>query len=135
MLFSFPSGGAASISNVSSFFISSNSGFCVTMGTPFSSPRLLFGTSLDTGSCVPGGAAGEYLPSPAPFPPSPSDSEPEAELLSDGDRDGDFFSCFSSFFFFFFFFLPPCLLCFFDLASPSVSARSERRQQYFKKNK
>lgn len=93
------------------------------MGTPFSS-RLLFGMSLDTGSCVPGGAAGEYLPSPAPFPPSPSDSEPEAELLSDGDRDGDFFSCFSSFFFFFFFFLPPCLLCFFDLASPSVSARS-----------
>lgn len=55
------------------------------LGTPFSSPRLLFGTSLDTGSCRSGAAAGEYLPSPVPLPPSPSDSEPEAELLSDGE--------------------------------------------------
>lgn len=98
----------------------------MTMETPFSSPRLLFGISLDTGSCMSDGAAGEYLPSPAAFPPSPSDSEPEAELLSDGERDGDFFSCFSSFFFFFFFFLAACLLCFLDLTSPSVSTRSER---------
>lgn len=96
------------------------------MGTPFSSPRLLFGISLDTGSCMSDDAAGEYLPSPAPLPPSPSDSEPEAELLSDGERDGDFFSCFSSFFLFFFFFLAACLLCFLDFVSPSVSTRSER---------
>lgn len=94
------------------------------MGTPFSSPRLLFGTSLDTGSGRSDAAAGEHLPSAAPLPPSPSDSEPEAELLSDGERDGDFFSCFSSFFLFFFFFLPACLLCFFDFTSPSISARS-----------
>lgn len=80
--------------------------------------------SLDTGSCRSDAAAGEYFTSPAPFPPSPSDSEPEAELLSDGERDGDFFSCFSSFFLFFFFFLAACLLCFLDFASPSISARS-----------
>lgn len=64
------------------------------------------------------------MPSPAPFPPSPSDSDPEAELLSVGERDGDFFSCFSSFFFFFFFFLAACRLCFLDFASSSVSTRS-----------
>lgn len=64
-------------------------------------------------------AAGEYLLSPVSLPASPSDSEPEAELLSDGERDGDFFSCFSSFFFFFFFFLAACLLCFLDFVSPS----------------
>lgn len=60
--------------------------------------------------------AGKYLPSPAPFPPSPSDSEPVAELLSEGECEGDFFPCFSSFFLFFFFFL--ALLCFLDFASP-----------------
>lgn len=94
------------------------------MGTPLSSPRLPLGTSLDTGSGISGAAAEEYLPSPDPFPPSPSESEPEAELLSDGERDGDFLSCFSSFFLFFFFFLAACLLCFLDLASPSASTRS-----------
>lgn len=99
---------------MSSFFTPRNSGFCVR----------LFGTSLDTGSCRSGAAAGEYLPSPVALPPSPSDSEPEAELLSDGERDGDFFSCFSSFFLFFFFFLAACLLCFLDFVSPSVSTRS-----------
>lgn len=104
--------GDTSISDISSFFTPRDSGF------------LLFETSLDTGSCRSDAAAGEYLPSPAAFPPSPSDSEPEAELLSDGERDGDFFSCFSSFFLFFFFFLAACLLCFLDFASPSASARS-----------
>lgn len=113
-----------SISDTSSFFTSGNSGFCVGAGIPFSSPRLLFRTSLDTGSGISDAATGESLASPVPFNPSPSDSEPEAELLSDGERDGDFFSCFSSFFFFFFFFLAACLLCFLDFASPSVSARS-----------
>lgn len=122
----FPPDGDTSKADISSFFTPSNSGFCKTMGTPFSSPRLIFGTSLDTGSCRSDAATGEYLPSPAPLPPSPSDSEPEAELLSDGERDGDFFSCFSSFFLFFFFFLAACLLCFLDFASPSVSTRSER---------
>lgn len=122
----FPPDGDTSISKISSFFTPSNSGFCTTMETPFSSPCLLFGASLDTCSCMSDAAARENLPSPAPLPPSPSDSEPEAELLSDGERDGDFFSCFSSFFLFFFFFLAACLLCFLDLASPSVSTRSER---------
>lgn len=60
--------------------------------------------------------AGDALPSPAPFPPSPSDSEPVAELLSEGECEGDFFPCFSSFFLFFFFFL--ARLCFLDFASP-----------------
>lgn len=115
VLLSFPPAWDISISDISSFFTPSNSGF---------SPRLLFESSLDTGSCRSDAVAGEYLPSPTPFPPSPSDSEPEAELLSDGERDGDFFSCFSSFFLFFFFFLAACLLCFLDFASPSVSARS-----------
>lgn len=124
MLPPFPPDGDTSISDISSFFTPSNSGFCIRLGTPFSSPRLLFGTSLDTGSCRSDAAATEYLASPAPLPPSPSDSEPEAELLSDGERDGDFFSCFSSFFFFFFFFLAACLLCFLDFASASVSPRS-----------
>lgn len=55
----------------------------MSIGAPFSSPRLLFEPSLDTGSCRSDDAAGEYFPSPAPLPPSPSDSEPEAELLSD----------------------------------------------------
>lgn len=116
--------GVTSVSDTSSFFTPSNSGFCVMVGIPFSSPRLLFGASLDTGSCSSDAAIGESLPSPVPLTPSPSDSEPEAELLSDGERDGDFFSCFSSFFLFFFFFLAACLLCFLDFVSPSVSTRS-----------
>lgn len=118
------SDGVTSISDTSSFFTPSNSGFCVRVGIPFSSPRLLFGTNLDTGSCSSDAAAGESFPSPVPLTPSPSDSEPEAELLSDGERDRDFFSCFSSFFLFFFFFLAACLLCFLDFVSPSVSTRS-----------
>lgn len=101
-----------SISDISFFFTPSNS---------YLSPRLLFKTSLETGSCRSDAAAGEYFPSAATFTPSPSESEPEAELLSDGERDGDFFS---SFFFFFFFFLAACLLCFLDFESPSVSVRS-----------
>lgn len=40
-----------SVSEISSFFTPSNSGFCVMMGTPFSSPRLLFEPSLDTDAC------------------------------------------------------------------------------------
>lgn len=123
VLLPFPSIGGTSVFEIS-FFTPSGAGFCVTTGTPFSSPRLLFEPSLETGSCKSDAPAGEYLPSAAPLPPSPSDSEPEAELLSDGERDGDFFSCFSSFFFFFFFFLAACLLCFLDFESPSVSTRS-----------
>lgn len=134
MLPPLPPDGVTSISNISSFFTPSNSCFWVRMGTPFSSPRLLFDTSLDTGSGRSDAAAGEHLPSVAPLPPSPSDSEPEAELLSDGERDGDFFSCFSSFFLFFFFFLPACLLCFLDFISPSISTRSKRRSYAFFKN-
>lgn len=114
------------MSDISSFFTPSSSVFCARMGTAASSPRLFFAVSLDTGSGSSGAAAGEYLPSPEPLPPSPSDSEPEAELLSDGERDGDFFPCLSSFFLFFFFFLAACLLCFLGFESPSVSARSER---------
>lgn len=137
VLLSFPSSGGTSVFEISSFFTPARTGFCVTVGTPFSSPRLPFEPSLDTASCKSDAPAGEYLPSPAALPPSPSDSEPEAELLSDGERDGDFFSCFSSFFLFFFFFLAACLLCFLDFASPSVSTRSERRKKclfYYKNN-
>lgn len=67
--------------------------------------------------------AGEYLPSPVPLPASPSDSEPVAELLSEGECEGDFFPCFSSFFLFFFFFL--ALLCFLDFASPMSEMEKE----------
>lgn len=115
MLESFPADGDTSIPDNSSFFTPIDSGF---------SPRLLFETSLAIGSCRSDAVAGEYLTSSATFSPSPSDSEPEAELLSDGDRDGDFFSCFSSFLLFFFFFFAACLLCFLDFASPSMSARA-----------
>lgn len=120
----FPPDGDTSISVISSFITPCISGFCVRTGTALSSPRLLFGTSFDTGSCGSDAGAGGYFPSPANLPPSPSDSEPEAELLSDGERDRDFFSCFSSFFLFFFFFLAACFLCFLDFPSPSISARS-----------
>lgn len=113
-----------SISDISSFLTPSNSDFCSRMGSAFSSPRLPFGTNLDTGSLSSDTAVGVYLPPTAALPPSPSDSEPEAELLSDGEREGDFFSCFSSFFLFFFFFLAACLFCFLDFVSPSVSTRS-----------
>lgn len=124
MLLSCASVVGTSISDVSSFLTPSNSDFCSMMGRGFSSPRLPFGTSLDTGSLRSDATAGEYLPPPDALPPSPSESEPEAELLSEGERDGDFLSCFSSFFLFFFFFLAACLFCFLDFVSPSVSIRS-----------
>lgn len=122
-----------SISDVSSFLTPSNSDFCSMMGRGFSSPRLPFGTSLDTGSLRSDATAGEYLPPPDALPPSPSESEPEAELLSEGERDGDFLSCFSSFFLFFFFFLAACLFCFLDFVSPSVSIRSEENHNLERK--
>lgn len=109
-----PAGGGTFASTTSSFCISHNSGFVVTAS--FSSPWLVFAVRFETGSCVTEATAGECLPSPAPLPPSPSDSEPVAELLSEGECDGDFFPCFSSFFLFFFFFL--AFLCFLDFASP-----------------
>lgn len=71
--------------------------------------------------------AGEALPSPVPLPPSPSDSEPVAELLSEGECEGDFFPCFSSFFLFFFFFL--ARLCFLDFVSP---VSEMQKQQFYK---
>lgn len=84
-----PPDGDTSIPNISSCFTPSNSGFCATIGTSFSSPCLLLGVSLDTGVCPSDTAAGDFvigdLQSLAPLPPSPSDSEPEAELLSDGE--------------------------------------------------
>lgn len=39
------------------------------IGTPFSSPRLLFELSLDTDSCRSDAVAGEYFPSADPLPP------------------------------------------------------------------
>ena len=56
-----------------------------------------------------------------------SDSDPEAEVLSDREREGDFFSGFSSspFFFLFFFFLLACRFCFLDFPSVSSSARAK----------
>lgn len=81
----FPPDGDTSISVISSFITPCISGFCVRTGTALSSPRLLLGTSFDTGSCGSDAGAGGYFPSPANLPPSPSDSEPEAELLSDGE--------------------------------------------------
>lgn len=116
-LLSFCTVGVTAISEISSLIISDNSGLGVTIGTSFSAPRLLFVTTLDTGSCKSSG----NLSSAFSLVASPSDSEPEAELLSDGE-EGDFFSCFSSFFFFLFFFLPACLLCFFDFVSPSAQS-------------
>lgn len=113
------------MSDISSFFTSGNSGFCIKMGATCSSPWLSFGSGRDVGSLRSDETAGEYFPLPAVLPPSPSESEPEAELLSDGERD-DFFSCFSSFFLFFFFFLAACLLCFLDFEPPSVSTQWER---------
>lgn len=80
----FPAVGGTFMSDGPSIF--TISGFCVRMETPFSSsPRLLFGISLDTGSCRSGAVARECLPSPVPLTPSPSVSVPEAELLSDGE--------------------------------------------------
>lgn len=105
------------------------SGFGERTSDPFCIPRLLFGPILDTDSWRSGAAAEECLLSPTPLLSSPSDSEPEAELLSDGERDGDFFSCFSSFFLFFFFFLAACFLCFLDFESPSTSTRSEKKKK------
>lgn len=116
-----------SISVISSFFTSGNSGFCMTMSAAVSSSCLSFRAILDSSSWGSVAAAEECLPSPTTLPPSPSDSEPEAELLSDGERDGDFFSCFSSFFLFFFFFLAACFLCFLDFISPSVLTQSKKR--------
>lgn len=37
---------------------------------------------------------------------SDSDSDPDSDVLADREREGEFFSCFSSFRFFFFFFFP-----------------------------
>lgn len=123
VLLLFPPDGDTFISDVPSLLTASGLVFCVRMEIPFSSPRLLFGINLDTGSCRSGVVAGECLPSLVPLAPSPSESVPEAELLSDWECDRDFLSCFSSFFFFFFFFLAMCLLCFLDFPSPSVSTR------------
>lgn len=124
----FSSAKETSILDISSFFAPSNSGFCIRTGaaSSCSATCLPFGTSLDIGSLRSDPGAAECFPTPAILAPPPSDSEPEAELLSDGDRDGDFFSCFSSFFFFFFFFLAACFLCFLDFVSPSVSAQKSQ---------
>lgn len=112
------------ISEISSF-VSGTSDLGVRAGDTFLAPSPLF--TLDTGS----GRSWQTLISSGSFTSSvatsvagsSSESEPDAELLSEAERDGDFFSCFSSFFLFFFFFLPACLLCFLDLESPST--RSE----------
>lgn len=127
VLLSFLSLGDTSVFAFSSFLTPGRSGVCESMGTSFSSPCLLFKPSLDTGSCWWDTATGEYLLSQAPLTSSPSDSEPEAELLSDAERDGDFFSGFSSFFLFFFFFLAACLLCFLYFVSLSVFTQLEWR--------
>lgn len=107
-LLSFCTVGVTAISEISSLIISDNSGLGVTIGTSFSAPRLLFVTTLDTGSCKSSG----NLSSAFSLVASPSDSEPEAELLSDGE-EGDFFSCFSSFFFFSLFLLAGMSFVFF----------------------
>jgi len=85
--------------------------FWAVAADPFCTPRFPLGSIRHTGG------AG----SRPPFPSSASESEADTELLSDGDRDGDFLPGFSSFFLFFFFFLAACLLCFLVLASPSDS--------------